>query len=373
MVRTTLHKGSGQVVHISEISKRLRHQGITIKIFAREVMEDLSPIETSKVTFAGSNLPFFRHFGFMAKCGMITQEFDMVHTQYHPAIFTGNFVRALRNIPHVFTFHGYAPMRSWYNPKQRLKMLDHTIGTIMALHTGVDRVISISNYVKDMLLRFYKVNNEKISVIYNGVDIDRFQPDHNASVLKEKYDLENFPTVLYLGRMDPYKGVQFLLKALPLILEELPHAKFIIGGATRFDRIRLKDLTLSKKMRKSLIFTGYLSKEEVPLLYALCDVFCYPSMWEGFGLTPAEAQASGKPVVAFNHCAIPEIVKNNETGILVNPGDHYKMAEAIIQLLKDTDLRYSMGKEGRKRVEKLFTWDSCAEKTLEVYKLVTEE
>ncbi|MCW4043350.1 MAG: glycosyltransferase family 4 protein, partial [Candidatus Bathyarchaeota archaeon] len=292
---------------------------------------------------------------------------------YHPAIFTGNFVRALRNIPHVFTFHGYAPMRSWYNPKQRLKMLDHTIGTIMALHTGVDRVISISSYIKDVLLRFYKVNPEKISVIYNGVDIDRFQPDHNASVLKEKYDLENFPTVLYLGRMDPYKGVQFLLKALPLILEELPHAKFIIGGATRFDRIRLKDLTLSKKMRKSLIFTGYLSKEEVPLLYALCDVFCYPSMWEGFGLTPAEAQASGKPVVAFNHCAIPEIVKNSETGILVNPGDHYKMAEAIIQLLKDTDLRYSMGKEGRKRVEKLFTWDSCAEKTLEVYKLVTEE
>ena len=125
-------------------------------------------------------------------------------------------------------------------------------------------------------------------------------------------------------------------------------------------------------MRKSIIFTGYISNEEVPLLYSLCDVFCYPSMWEGFGLTPAEAQSSGKPVVAFNHCAIPEIVKNNETGILVNPGDHHKMADAIIQLLKDTDLRYSMGKEGRKRVEKLFTWDSCAEKTLELYKLLAE-
>jgi glycosyltransferase involved in cell wall biosynthesis len=372
MVRTTLHKGSGQVEHISEISKRLRYQGTTIKIFAREVMEDLSPIETEKVNFACSSLPFIRHFGFMAKCGMIIGEFDIIHTQYHPAIFTGNFVRALRDIPHIFTFHGYAPIRSWYNPTQRLKMLDHRIGTIMALHTGVDRIISISNYIKDILLKFYRVKNEKISVIHNGVDVNRFQPNLNASILKEKYDLENSLNVLYLGRMDPYKGIHFLLKALPLILEELPRVKIIIGGATRFDAIRFKDLMLSKKIRKSIIFTGYLSKEDIPLLYASCDVFCYPSMWEGFGLTPAEAQASGKPVVAFNHCAIPEIVNNNETGILVNPGDHHKMAEATIQLLKDTDLRYSMGKAGRKRVEKLFSWDSCAEKTLELYKRVTE-
>ena len=372
MVRTTLHKGSGQVVHIREISKRLMEKGVTVKVYVREALENLSPIETVKVTFPGSDLPFFRHFGFMAKCSMITKDFDIIHTQYHPAILTGDFVRALRNIPHIFTFHGYAPIRSWYNPKQSLKMIDHSVGTIVALQTGVDRVISVSKYLKDVLIRFYKVKNEKISVIYNGVDVSRFRTDHNASALKEKYDLENFLNVLYLGRMDPYKGVPLLLKILPLILEKLPNVKFIIAGKMRFDTIRSKELVLSKKIRKSLIFTGYLSNEEVPLLYSLCDVFCYPSMWEGFGLTLAEAQASGKSVVAFNHCAIPEIVKNNDTGILVNPGDYQAMANAIIKLLKDKDLRVKMGKKGRKRVERLFTWDSCAEKTHDLYKLVAQ-
>ena len=173
--------------------------------------------------------------------------------------------------------------------------------------------------------------------------------------------------------MDPYKGVQFLLRALPIVLEKVPAAKFIVAGATRFDKITVQDFVLSKKIRNSLIFTGYVSEADVPLLYNICDIFCYPSMWEGFGLTPAEAQASGKPVVAFNHCAIPEVVKNNETGILVEPKDHRKMAEAIIKLLKDENLRRDMGNEGRTRVERFFTWDSSAKKTFEVYRNLVED
>lgn len=373
MVRTTLHKGSGQVVHITELAKRLRKKGVQINIFTRECWEDLSPIKTVKVEFKGSSLPFIRHFGFMARSSMLIKEFDIVHTQYHPGVFTGNFVRTLRKIPHVFTFHGYAPMRSWQNPKQKLKMFDHTLGTIIALHAGVDRIIAISYYIQDILTRFYKFDQAKISVVYNGVDIERFQPNIDGSSLKTKYNLDDSPTILYLGRMDPYKGVQFLLRALPLVLEKVPNAKFIIAGATRFDRIRVQDFVLSKKIRNSLIFTGYVSEAEVPLLYAICDMFCYPSLWEGFGLTPAEAQASGKPVVAFNHCAIPEVVKNNETGILVEPKDDKKMAEAIIKLLKDMNLCKFMGNQGRKRVERHFTWDLSAKKTFEVYQNVVED
>jgi glycosyltransferase involved in cell wall biosynthesis len=373
MVRTTLHKGSGQVVHMAELAKRLGEKGVQINIFTRECLEDLSPIKTVKVEFKGSSLPFIRHFGFMARSSALIKEFDIVHTQYHPGVFTGNFVRTLRKIPHVFTFHGYAPIRYWHNPKQKLKMFDHTLGTIMALHAGIDRIIAISYYIQDILTRFYKFDQAKISVIHNGVDIERFQPNINGSILKTKYDLDDSPTILYLGRMDPYKGVQFLLRALPIVLEKAPTAKFIIAGATRFDKITVQDFVLSKKMRNSLIFTGYVSEAEVPLLYAICDVFCYPSMWEGFGLTPAEAQASGKPVVAFNHCAIPEVVKNNETGILVEPKDHKKMAEAIIKLVKDMNLRKHMGNEARKRVEKLFTWDLSAKKTFEVYRNVVED
>ena len=175
-----------------------------------------------------------------------------------------------------------------------------------------------------------------------------------------------------MGRMDPYKGVQFLLKAVPLVLNDVPNARFIIAGGTRYDHFKINHLLSSSKIRKALIFTGYVQECDVPLLYAACDIFCYPSMWEGFGLTPAEAQASAKPVVAFNHCAIPEVVKNDETGLLARPGDFRELGEALIKLLKDLRLREAMGRAGRSRVEKFFSWDLAAEKTLEVYKEVVE-
>lgn len=371
VVRSTIHKGSGQTIHIRELTRRLRNKGLEIKVFTRETLGDISPTESVEVRFAGSDIPFIRHFGFMAKCGTLIKDFDLVHTQYHPSIFVGNFVRTLREIPHVFTFHGYAPIRSWTNPAQRLKMIDHTIGTIIALHAGVDKVIAISQYIKRLLTGFYHFDEAKISLVYNGVDLERFHPRTERLGIWERYGVADNPTILYVGRMDPYKGVQYLLKAVPLVLESFPSAKFVIAGGTRFDRVKIHQSVLSR-IRRALVFTGYVSDEEIPRLYSACDVFCYPSMWEGFGLTPAEAQASAKPVVAFNHCAIPEVVVDGETGILVRPADHEELAAGIIQLLRDPEMRQRMGLEGRKRVEALFNWDLAAEKTLEVYKQVLE-
>jgi len=372
IVRTTLHKGSGQTIHIRELAKRLSNKGVEAKVFTREATGDISPVEPTEVKFRGSSIPFIRHFGFMAKCGMLVDRFDLVHTQYHPGIFAGNFVRTLRKIPHVFTFHGYAPIRSWTNPAQKLKMLDHALGTIIALHSGVDRVIAISQYIKKILIEFYHFDKARISLIYNGVDIERFRPRIDGSSVRVRYGIHDSPTVLYLGRMDPYKGVQFLLRAAPIVLQELPNAKFVVAGGTRFDQVKIQDLTSSPKIRNALVFTGYVPEGDVPSLYAACDVFCYPSLWEGFGLTPAEAQASAKPVVAFNHCAIPEVVRDGETGILVRPKDHRELAKALVRLLKDPSLRQAMGVEGRRRVQRLFNWDLATEKTLEVYKQAIE-
>ncbi|MBS7627115.1 glycosyltransferase, partial [Candidatus Bathyarchaeota archaeon] len=174
MIRTTLHIGSGQVVHIRELTKRLLRRGIDVKVFAFKVMENISPVEVKTVIFKGSNIPFIRNFGFTARCGILIKSFDLVHTQYHPAIITGNLVHALRGIPHIFTFHGYAPIRSWRNPFQKLKMVDHTLGTLFALHSGVTRVISVSHYLKSILMKRYRFDGSRISVIHNGVDLETF-------------------------------------------------------------------------------------------------------------------------------------------------------------------------------------------------------
>ncbi|MBS7650616.1 MAG: glycosyltransferase family 4 protein [Candidatus Bathyarchaeia archaeon] len=372
MIRTTLHRGSGQVVHIRELSKRLLRRGVDVRVFTFKATEDISQVEVEAVRFKGSNIPLIRNLGFTARCGILIKSFDLIHTQYHPAIITGNLVHALRGIPHIFTFHGYAPIRSWRNPVQKLKMIDHTLGTLIALRLGVTRVIAVSHYLKRILMKRYRLDESRISVIHNGVDLEMFKPRMDVEDLKKRYGISDSPSVLYLGRMDPYKGVDYFLRAAHIVIEQIPKAKFIIAGGSRFDRLKVQDYLTSSKIRRSIIVTGYLPESEIPLLYSACEVFCYPSMWEGFGLTPAEAQATAKPVVAFNHCAIPEVVKHGETGILVDPGDYNGLAEAIVRLLRDHDLRRRMGEEGRRRVERLFNWDEAADKTVEVYRHVAE-
>lgn len=157
-----------------------------------------------------------------------------------------------------------------------------------------------------------------------------------------------------------------MIKAIPYVLKEQPDAIFMIGGAMRYDVANLTQLVKNLK-EDSVIFTGYVSDRQVPSLYACCDVFCYPSLWEGFGLTPAEAQACGKPVAAFNNCAIPEVVENGRTGLLVQPRDVEALAEALISLLQDEECRFRMGLKGRERVAELFSWDKAAAQTLQIY------
>jgi glycosyltransferase involved in cell wall biosynthesis len=366
MIRTTLLKGSGQVRVIKEISGRLHEKGHKIFIFSRQI-DDQIPF-SRKITVFGNKIPFVRGFTFGLKCGLILKDFDIIHTQYHPGIFTGNIAQIFEKIPHIFTFHGFAPIFQWRSAKQQIKMIDHRLGTYLNLRMGVAHILPVSNYLKNELITHYRIPKEKITTIYNGIDLQRFNPKNSGEMIKEKYKIGNNKIVLFLGRLAPYKGIQFLLNAIPMIQKDAPKTKFIIAGSAREDVLNLKRFISRLGIAKSLIFTGFVPEDEIPNLYAASDIFCYPSLWEGFGLTPAEASASGKPVVAFNHCAIPEVIKQKRTGILVPPKDVKELADAVAFLLQNETIAQKMGMEGRKRTESLFTWDKTVEKTIEIYK-----
>lgn len=366
-VRSSLHTGSGLVNHIVEIAKRIKRAGNEVAIICRETEIKSKNPPIYELKFGGDCIPFLRNFIFPFKSLEVLEKFDLIHTQYHPGIFVGNTATKFLKKPHVFTYHGFAPMRTWRIYKQRLKMIDHRIGSFLALHSKVHKIITVSHFLKEELAKRYFVKEERIQVIYNGVDTERFNPNVNGNSIRKIYKLENCPVVLYLGRLAPYKGVQFLIEAIPEVLRELPETKFLISGAMRYDIMDLNRLIKRLKIEESIVFTGYVSDQNVPNLYACCDVFCYPSLWEGFGLTPAEAQACGKPVVAFNNCALPEVVKNRRTGLLVEPRNVKALAEALIYLLQDKERRIRMGSEARDRVLRLFSWDKAEQQTLQVY------
>ena len=367
-VRSSLHSGSGLVNHMMEIAKRVKRAGNDVVIISRETEIKSKDIPICELRFTGDSIPFLRNLIFPFKTLHVLNGFDLIHTQYHPSIFVGNAAAKFLKKPHVFTYHGFAPIRAWRNYKQRLKMMDHRFGAFFALHSKVHKIITVSYFLKEELMKKYFVEGDKIRVIYNGVDTKRFNPNVRGESIRELYRIKNCPTVLYLGRLAPYKGVQFLIEAIPKVLKELPDAKFLIGGAMRYDIADLGQVIKKLRIKDSVVFTGYVPNVDVPKLYACCDVFCYPSLWEGFGLTPAEAQACGKPVVAFNTCAIPEVVKNGHTGLLVEPRNVDALAKALVALLTNEERRFNMGLEARKQVLQFFSWNKAAEQTLQIYR-----
>jgi len=373
IVKTTLLSGSGQVVYIKEIANRLTTMGHKVVVYSRAVKATMNEIETVKLSIPLGNIPFIRHFTFSAASSQALKNVDIVHTQYHPSIFAGSVAKSIHSKPHVFTYHGFAPINLWREPRQKLKMIDHRIGTFFALRNQVDKIISVSKYLAKELVDRYLVSPSLIKVVYNGVDLKRFNPAVDSTNVKKKFNIGKVPLILYIGRLAPYKGVQFLLEAIPLIRREHPDAKIIVGGAPRYDSPLIGRLIKKEEIRKAVVFTGYIRDDELSQYYGACDVFCFPSMWEGFGLPMAEAQACGKPVVAFDHCAMPEVISNGETGILVNRGDSLELAEAINRLLGDESLRLKMSRNARLRTERLFDWNLAADATLRVYQEVLQK
>ena len=200
---------------------------------------------------------------------------------------------------------------------------------------------------------------EKVTVIYNGIELERYDPEMDSQPFREHYGIpRQAPVVGMVGRLRPWKGQDRFLRVLARVRKEVPEVWGIVVGGTPLGEgeaypEQLRRLACSLGLENGLIFTGHL--EDVRPALAAMDVFVHPGDPEPFGLVNVEAMAMGKPVVAFAHGALPEIVVDGETGLLVHPEDENAMAQAILALLQDPALRYRMGASGRERALSCFT------------------
>ena len=237
-----------------------------------------------------------------------------------------------------------------------------------------DVICAVSNYIRQQIIRKFNVDLTRIKVLHNAVDSDLFKFDEiRAKMIREKLGIQNEPLLLYVGRIIPEKGLDKLIKIMPLILSEFPTAKLIIAGPKGYfsgERSQyfsyISHLIKSLKIESSIIYLGSLPIHELIGAYSAADVCIVPSIWnEPFGLVVLEAMACSKPVVAFNVGGIPEIISDGIDGFLVARGDEEELASKILFLLEHPEVRIEMGRNARKKVEKEFSYKRLAVRLLE--------
>lgn len=228
-------------------------------------------------------------------------------------------------------------------------------------------IVTISEYSLEKLKKYYGIDEGKVRIVPNGVDIEKFKPLIDTASAKHQFGLGAGPCVLFVGSLIPRKGLQFLVEAAKKIVRDIADVTFLIVGEGPL-RTQLDDNLTSSKLSGNFRFFGNLEEDVLPVLYGCADVFVLPSIQEGQGIVLLEAQACGKPVVAFNIGGVCEAVQNGTTGLLVERGNIDGLADALLSLLSDSVLRKRMGLAGRSFVAENYTWELCAERMLKVYR-----
>src|SRR5207245_2601503 len=228
------------------------------------------------------------------------------------------------------------------------------------------RVLTVSESSKRDILRFVDIDPQKIDVIYNAYD-ERFavEPREEEVVrVRERYQLHD-EFVLYVGNVKPHKNLERLIEAFDLVRKSgLDHLKLVMIGDEISKYTALRRAVHRYQLHKYVRFLGYVPEETLAVMYRLAGVFVFPSLYEGFGLPPLEAMASGTPVVTSNVSSLPEVA--GDAAVLVDPYDPRAIAEGIRRVLTDEALRRDLRKRGVARAGQ-FSWEQSVRRVRAIY------
>jgi glycosyltransferase involved in cell wall biosynthesis len=231
---------------------------------------------------------------------------------------------------------------------------------------NADLIVTISNYSLKKIQQHYGIDKDKVRIAPNGVDVEKFKP-LDAAAAKRQFGLGQEPCVLFVGSLIPRKGLPLLVEAAKKVVKSKADTKFLVAGEGPLKE-QITGALRQANLLGNFVFLGRVKEDALASLYNCADVFVLPSIQEGQGIVLLEAQACGKPAVAFNIGGVNEATRNHETGLLVDVGKTDGLADGLLELLGDETLRLKMGAKGRKFVSENFTWNLCAQRMLAIYR-----
>ncbi|HEY5118365.1 MAG TPA: glycosyltransferase family 4 protein [Anaerolineales bacterium] len=357
---------AGAETHLLALLPALRGQGIDCGVILlgdprRDQRDFRERLKRSGIPV--HSLPIRWHIdpGLSARLEDLLREepFDILHAHLPHGEVYGEF--AMRSFPSgkfVISLHNddrfrrTLPMRWVFAPSLR----------------RADRIVAISQSIRRFLIDVERAPAEKIEVIPYGLDADAFAREAHPGAFRREIGARENPLVGFIGRMTAQKGVDILLRVFARVERRHPTAKLILAGDGP-DRQGLIRLAKSLGLQR-VVFLGW--RTDAADILADIDLLAIPSRWEGFGLVALEAMAMGKPIVASEVSALPEIVMQSETGLLLTPGAVEEWADGIMAILSDPKRAVEMGRAGRDRVLKEFPVERMAQRTAGVYHLLTD-
>lgn len=233
-----------------------------------------------------------------------------------------------------------------------------------------DKIITVSEYSKNEIVKYYKISPDKISVIYNGIAPEFTKAStEKIEAVRKKYKIpETF--VFYLGSIEPKKNIDLLFDAYRILPQNLKTTcPLVLAGGRGGKSYDLESAVRKRNLQKQIMLLGYVDDLDVVPLLSAASVFVYPSRYEGFGLPPLEAMACKTPAIVSNASCLPEVV--GDAALIADANSPEDLMGKIKIILKDEDLRRNYSKKGYQR-SKEFTWKKAAEQTLKIYRGLLE-
>jgi glycosyltransferase involved in cell wall biosynthesis len=358
--------------HVYNLSNELSRMGNEVTVITTQSPKhnSLSDVTNIKVIRVPIDFRMYSSPVSIKILNLTFQEFDVVHA--HTPVPLIADLAAIRNLnegmPFILTYHNDVNKEGVFSGILAM-MYNYSLGSLL-LH-GSDMIITTtkSYAFQSRQLRKYLY---KVTVVPNGVDTERFHPKIDRCKIREKYGInEDAKVVLFVGRLAAYKGCKYLLSAFSMIIRKLKNVYLIVVGRGPLES-KFKETATILGAKKRILFAGYVKDEELPYYYATSDLFVLPSIseYEGFGMVQLEAMASGKPVIATNIAGVRDVDSEELATIHVPPKDEKALEKAILTVLRNEKLAIKMGDNGRKLVEKNYSWSRVAGNILELYKKI---
>lgn len=300
-------------------------------------------------------------------CNMI--DFDIIHAHDWVVAFAAKTLKYSHKIPLVSTIHATEHGRNngLYNDMQRYIS---SVEWLLAYESW--KVICNSQYMKNEVNYVFQVPDDKLVVINNGVEVNKFEGIEKDYNFRRNYAMDNEKIIFFVGRLVQEKGVQILIDAIPKIIQYYNDIKVVIAGkGPQLDYLKHKAYSMG--IAHNVYFTGYLNDEDLKKLYKCADIAVFPSLYEPFGIVALEGMVANAPVVVTDTCGLGEIVEHGIDGMKAYTGNANSLADCIIEILYNPKSADRMRVNALKKVKALYNWEKISKETLQVYKDVIQQ